>query len=93
MDSFYLTGFTGSIGFFFLFAAFGGIGVLSFLPRPPRFAKHYGQAGRTKEQQKIMSIPFILSNTWKEDNLASLPWINLKGGFGRPSSGWLTGIQ
>jgi len=34
-------------------AAFGGIGFLSFRPRPPRLSESDGgQAGRTKEQQK-----------------------------------------
>jgi hypothetical protein len=34
-------------------AAFGGIGFLSFHPRPPRLSESDGgQAGRTKEQQK-----------------------------------------
>jgi len=41
-------------------AAFGGIGFLSFHPRPPRLSESDGgQAGRTKEQQKSC-LPAIL---------------------------------
>jgi hypothetical protein len=44
------------------FAAFGGVGFLSFRPRPPRLSESDGgQAGRTKEQLKS---PQSLAQTW-----------------------------
>jgi len=51
-------------------AAFGGIGFLSFRPRPPRLSESDGgQVGRAKGQQKSCQSCLI---HFKEDNLEFL---------------------